>query len=373
MLNTIPIAGNTYRQTVSAGVFWLVVFLGTFGLWVLLYLPFFTFKEDVKMFKDVGCAWVQTLSLIVGLVSASRVLDEEFENKTAVTLMSKPVRDHELLLGKYLGVALTALTCVLLLWVSFEATAYIRLGIDDFWRARSASFERKLELRNDQWLHFLSLQPCLPIIMLHTLLMTAISTVLSTRFPLAPNLVLSLGVFVLGHLTPVYLSWTEFSYDARVKTVLKADEVPDDVLARLETLQNERWPDEPSLREALGKKLGPAELKSHGNRIIDRCAGWAARRDPARLDEGARWAQFLSIASLRVGMAVVPDLERVYNVMDAVAYKPLVLGADEPVKDKVRFADIWLYAAASALYTLLYVSALMFVGLAMLRRRELTI
>jgi hypothetical protein len=185
--------------------------------------------------------------------------------------------------------------------------------------------------------------------------------------------VLSLGVFVLGHLTPVYLSWTEFSYDARVKTVLKADEVPDDVLARLETLQNERWPDEPSLREALGKKLGPAELKSHGNRIIDRCAGWAARRDPARLDEGARWAQFLSIASLRVGMAVVPDLERVYNVMDAVAYKPLVLGADEPVKDKVRFADIWLYAAASALYTLLYVSALMFVGLAMLRRRELTI
>jgi hypothetical protein len=357
VINIAPIAANTYRQTVCSAFFWLTTLGGTAALWVFLFVPFFTFKEDIKMYKDVGCAVVLTASLAVALVSASRVIDEEFDNRTAITLMSKPVRDHELLVGKYLGVLGTAVSCIVLLSVSLLICTYLRLGMDDFWRARAASRDSFTELKSDQFDHMLSILPCLALVTLQTALLAAFSTALSTRMSLAPNLVLTGALFVVGHLTPILSAWTEYTVDDAAVRSMRDAGVPDEAIGRLAPLRNRRFADDGALREALAPLLR-GEPAKFADAIVQSCAG------PA----GSTAGRGLTAALL----FVLPDLERAYNVIDAIAYKPMVFGAAEAVADKVRWVDAWLLVGAAAVYTLIYVIVLMLIGTALLRRREVT-
>jgi hypothetical protein len=360
VINVVPIAAVAYRRSVTSAFFWLAVLLGTVGLWVMLFIPFFTFKEDVKMYKDVSCAVVLTASLATALVSASRVIDEEFESRTSVTLLSKPVRDVDLLLGKYLGVLGTALSATALLTASLLICCYLRLGGDDFWRARGASRDSFLGLLDDQWMHFLSLLPCVALIVLETTLLAAFSTMLSTRLSLAPNLVLSAGLFIVGHLTPVAATWTDFVIDDAAVGAMRRNEppVPEEIIGRLAELRNRRFSDEAAFREAVARHLR-GESARYEDAAVRAAGGWAARHAAGR-------------AAVAVLTFVLPDLERAYNAIDAIAYQPMVFGEPEPVPDKVRWADAWALAAAAAVYTLVYVAALMLVGLALLRRREAT-
>ena len=66
-------------------------------------LPFFTLGEDTVMFKAVGLDVILLLVLIATLFATSKSIYEEIEDRTMLTLMSKPVEQWEVLVGKYLG------------------------------------------------------------------------------------------------------------------------------------------------------------------------------------------------------------------------------------------------------------------------------
>lgn len=359
MLNIPTIAGNTFRQTATSGQFWLIVFVGVFALTVLRYIPFFTFKEDVKMFKDVGCALILTLTLVQVLMAASRVIDEEFENRTAVTLLSKPVRDYELLLGKFLGVLGAAFAAIALMSIAFEIAVYWRLWDDDYARRRG-TIKRQAELDAECWLNVWTMLPCLVLVMLQTTVMTAVATSLSTRLPLVPNMLCCVLLFVVGHLTPLFTSWTEYELDAAAFQTLRNEGVSEQVLAKLEPVRNRRFADEAELSERLDKALLLTENDRHKARILELAAGWAARSPVRR-------------AGVHILMVVLPDLERAYNVIDAVAYQQVLTGNAERVPDKVLLGDVWMFTLSSAVYTVAYTAFVLLLGLAMLRRREVTI
>ena len=67
-------------------------------------LPFFTLGEDTVMFKAVGLDVILLLVLIATLFATSKSIYEEIEDRTMLTLMSKPVQKWEVLVGKYLGI-----------------------------------------------------------------------------------------------------------------------------------------------------------------------------------------------------------------------------------------------------------------------------
>jgi hypothetical protein len=58
------------------------------------------------MFKSVCLDVILLLVLITTLFATSKSIYEEIEDRTMLTLMSKPLKKWEVLLGKYLGIIL---------------------------------------------------------------------------------------------------------------------------------------------------------------------------------------------------------------------------------------------------------------------------
>ena len=66
-------------------------------------------KSDDKLLFDIGLSAVFGLGTVLASFVATSVLSREIENKTVLTVVSKPVSRSTLILGKYLGVATSLL------------------------------------------------------------------------------------------------------------------------------------------------------------------------------------------------------------------------------------------------------------------------
>ena len=89
-------------------IYSLLITVGAAILMILGWLPFFTLGEDTVMYKSVALDVILLFVLVSTLFATSRTIYDEIEDRTMLTLMSKPVRRWEVLLGKYLGIILSA-------------------------------------------------------------------------------------------------------------------------------------------------------------------------------------------------------------------------------------------------------------------------
>ena len=87
-------------------------------------IPYNTFGEDVKVLKDTGLTSIMLLAIIVAVWSASVSISDEIEGRTALTLLSKPVRRRQFILGKFLGILWPVLLLFVLLglWLLFAVS-----------------------------------------------------------------------------------------------------------------------------------------------------------------------------------------------------------------------------------------------------------
>jgi len=79
------------------------------------YFTNFTFQEEFKFLKDVGSASISVTGLLIAMIGAAQLIPAEIERRTIYTVLSKPVRRMEFLLGKYLGLLslLTLMVCLM--------------------------------------------------------------------------------------------------------------------------------------------------------------------------------------------------------------------------------------------------------------------
>ena len=97
------IAANTFVETIRQPVFG-VVLVATLLLMVLnVGLAAFTLDDDDKLLVELGLSTLLLSGLFLSSFSATSVLTREIENKTVLTVVSKPVSRTLFLAGKYLG------------------------------------------------------------------------------------------------------------------------------------------------------------------------------------------------------------------------------------------------------------------------------
>ena len=99
MYRTFVILRHTFLETVVQPIYTLLITVGIGILAIFGMLPFFTLGEDTVMFKSVGLDVILLLVLIATLFATSKSIFEEIEDRTMLTLMSKPVRRWEVLVG----------------------------------------------------------------------------------------------------------------------------------------------------------------------------------------------------------------------------------------------------------------------------------
>ncbi len=101
----LSIARNTFVESIRQPVFVVLVITGLLLLALSPSLAAYTLSDDNKLLVDLGLSTVFMLCLLLAAFTATSVLSEEVENRTVLTVVSKPVARPTFVIGKYLGVA----------------------------------------------------------------------------------------------------------------------------------------------------------------------------------------------------------------------------------------------------------------------------
>lgn len=109
----LAIARNTFIESIRQPIFFVLVMLSGilqfFTTWGTGFAMGYTESGEVsgddKLQFDVGLSTVFVCGMLLAALTATAVISREIENKTVLTVVSKPVARPSVVLGKYLGVA----------------------------------------------------------------------------------------------------------------------------------------------------------------------------------------------------------------------------------------------------------------------------
>jgi ABC-2 type transport system permease protein len=100
----VTIARNGFLESIRQPVYVVVVLGGILALVLNVNLAAFSLGQDDKLLVDLGLSTLFIAGLLLAAFTASGVLAREIENRTVLTVVSKPVPRWAVVVGKYLGV-----------------------------------------------------------------------------------------------------------------------------------------------------------------------------------------------------------------------------------------------------------------------------
>ncbi|MSR40821.1 MAG: ABC transporter permease [Phycisphaerales bacterium] len=113
------IARNTYLESVRQPVVLVILTLGI--MLTIMSNPFagWTMQDDQRMFVDLGLSTVFISTALLAAFIATNAISREIENRTVLTVISKPVPRPVFVVGKYIGVSITMLVSLAVLALVF--------------------------------------------------------------------------------------------------------------------------------------------------------------------------------------------------------------------------------------------------------------
>ncbi|MEK7483521.1 MAG: ABC transporter permease subunit [Planctomycetota bacterium] len=227
---------NTYHEIVRQPIFYFLVGIFSILLFLSQYLTLFAFGAEISMMKEMAIASITLCGLLLALFSSTTVITEEIENKTVITVLSKPIYRYEFILGKFFGIVYALFLVVvfqtflftLTLWMSNESSSFFSLrNYYDF--VQSSSRVEFVLAKSDtpdssnlplleeaaqqfQWkyvAHYLSkfflenlsaVYKGIFLSFVQIILLCSLSIMMSCFFSTIVNVVFCFFIFVLGHL-----------------------------------------------------------------------------------------------------------------------------------------------------------------------------
>jgi len=123
LLQTFIIARNTLVESLRQPIFFVLIIAS--GLMQALNTAISAFSMgytetsevhgDNKMLLDVGMATVFVMGMVLAAFQATAVISREIEDKTILTIVSKPIARPTVIFGKYLGVSIAIIMATLIM------------------------------------------------------------------------------------------------------------------------------------------------------------------------------------------------------------------------------------------------------------------
>ena len=117
------IAQNTFREAVRDRVLYVLLFFAAVTILGSKALGWVSVGQDIKIMKDITLASVLIFGVLTSVFIGTDLVYKEIDKRTLYTILARPVRRYEFILGKYFGLSfLLALTTVAMTVV---ATLYV--------------------------------------------------------------------------------------------------------------------------------------------------------------------------------------------------------------------------------------------------------
>ena len=121
------ISRHTFIESIRQPIFVVLLLVSALALVLNPSLAAYTLGDDNKLMIDMGLSTLFLTGLLLAAFTATGVLSDELENKTAMTVISKPVSRPVFVIGKYLGVSGAIAIAFWILAVIFLLTARHRV------------------------------------------------------------------------------------------------------------------------------------------------------------------------------------------------------------------------------------------------------
>jgi Cu-processing system permease protein len=183
------IAINAFRESVRDKVLYSLVFFAILLIAASYLLGQLTAGQDVKIIKDLGLAATSIIGLFIAVFIGVGLVSKEVERRSVYGLLAKPVRRHEFVLGKYLGLVLTLAVNI----GTMAIALYVVLGYMAWMAPANAQAAWDAPALDP------ALLTAVFLIFVELCLITAVALFFSTFSSPILSAVLTFGVYVVGH------------------------------------------------------------------------------------------------------------------------------------------------------------------------------
>ena len=189
MKATAAIAINVFRESVRDKVLYNLVLFAILLIGASYLLGQLTAGQDVKIIKDLGLSAISLFGLFIAVFIGIGLVSKEVERRSIYSLVSKPIRRYQLVLGKYIGLTLTlAVNVAIMAAALYVVLGYMSWGVSpEIQRAWGAP----------------GLDPALlkaiGLILVELMLVTSIALFFSTFSSPMLSAACTFGLFIVGH------------------------------------------------------------------------------------------------------------------------------------------------------------------------------
>jgi ABC-type transport system involved in multi-copper enzyme maturation permease subunit len=132
----LRIAVNVFRESVRDKVLYNLVLFAVLLIGASYLIGQLTAGQDLKIIKDLGLGATSVFGLFIAVFIGIGLVSKEVERKSIYSLLAKPIRRHELVLGKFLGLTLTlAVNLAVMAIALYMVLGYLNWTLDEGTRA----------------------------------------------------------------------------------------------------------------------------------------------------------------------------------------------------------------------------------------------
>ena len=175
----VVIALNTFRENLRDKILYNLLLFSVLLIAASILLGTLTIAEQEKIVTDMGLAAINLIGVIIAIFVGIGLVSKEIERRTIYTILARPISRAQFVLGKYLGLVVTLSVNVLIMLMVFLLTLW--------WGHAS--------------IHWVLLQ-AVGLILVELLVVTALALFFSTFSSVMVSASMTLGLYVIGHLTP---------------------------------------------------------------------------------------------------------------------------------------------------------------------------
>ncbi|MCM8758990.1 MAG: ABC transporter permease [Candidatus Omnitrophica bacterium] len=169
---------NTFRESIRKKTLYIILIFALIVIGASKLFSFLTAEEELKMIKDVSFSAIEFFGALIAIFGALYAVSAEIERRTIYTLLTKPIRRSDFVIGKFFGVSM-------IIFVNFVLAAAFFIGLLIFKKSPPD----------------IQVFKTLLLIFFELILIGSITLALSTFTSDAFNIICSFFLYIVGHLT----------------------------------------------------------------------------------------------------------------------------------------------------------------------------
>lgn len=176
-MRTLAIATNTFREAIRDRILYLLLAFAILMIVSSRILSLLTVGAEEKIVKDIGMAAISLFGVATAIFVGVGLVFKEIEKRTVYTLVSKPIRRSQFILGKYFGLVMVLAVNVAVMTSVFYLLLFIK-----------------------GWMDF-AITKAILLIFVELLLVTAVAILFSSFSTPILSSLFTVTFYIIGHLT----------------------------------------------------------------------------------------------------------------------------------------------------------------------------